>query len=65
MLPRSKMNMGMPLGFKIWFGFVGFLALSIFAGTVYVLAQIVKAGPEGVGRQLGAFARAVKDGANQ
>lgn len=54
--------MGMPLGFKIWFGFVGLLAMSIMAGTFYVLFQVVKAGPEGIGREVGSFIKGVKDG---
>ena len=61
MRPRSRIEMGIPLGFKIWFGLVGLVALSIMAGTVYVMLQVVKAGPEGIGRQVGAFAKAVKD----
>ena len=61
MRPRSRIEMGIPLGFKIWFGLVGLVVLSIFAGTVYFLAQVVKAGPEGIGREVGSFIKVVKD----
>jgi len=51
-----------PIFFKVWFAFVGLLAISIMDGTFYVLFQAVKAGPEGVGREVGSFIKGVKDG---
>jgi len=51
----------MPLFFKLWFAFVACIALTIMGGTFYVLFQVVKAGPEGIGREIGAFVKSVKD----
>lgn len=59
---NNGLDMRAPIFFKIWFAFVGLLALSIMAGTFYVLFQVAKAGPEGIGREVGSFIKGVKDG---
>jgi len=61
MRPKSNLDMRMPLFFKLWFAFVACIALTIMGGTFYVLFQVVKAGPEGIGREIGAFVKSVKD----
>lgn len=43
-----------PLFFKLWFALVATVAVGIIAGTVWVGVQVVQAGPEGVGRTIGA-----------
>lgn len=57
-----RTNMGTPLWFKIWFGLVGLVALSIMAGTVWFLVQVIHAGPEGIGRQIGAVFKGFQEG---
>lgn len=56
-------HMKTPLFFKLWFAFVGSLALSIMGGTIYVLVSVVQAGPEGIGRQVGAVVKGFNEAA--
>jgi hypothetical protein len=61
MLNRNGPNLGMPLFFKLWFAFVGTIVLTITGGMFYFLFLVAKAGPEGIGREVGSFVKALKD----
>lgn len=45
---RNRNSIGIPLFFKLWFAFVGILALSIIIGTVYTILH-----PEMIGAFFG------------
>lgn len=47
----------MPLFFKIWFGFIACLMVAGIGGGVAVVMNLADAGPEGIGRVVGTFAR--------
>lgn len=62
MKPYRLQEPKMPLFFKLWFTFVALLVVSIFAGTVYVIGSALQAGPEGLGRAIGAVIKGIDDG---
>ena len=55
-------DMRTPIWFKLWFAFVFFLIVCIVGSVGYVLMQVAKAGPEGIGRQIGAVIKGINDG---
>ena len=57
MRQKGTFDMRTPIFFKIWFGFVALLALSIMGGMVYALVLVVQAGPKGIGQQIGAVVK--------
>ena len=53
---------GIPIFFKMWFAFVATVAIAIMVGTIYFGAQVISAGPEGVGRAIGSVLKGIDDG---
>lgn len=58
-------GLGMPFAFKLWFGFVALMALAAAAVAVWAAVQVGKAGPEGIGRAIGAAVRGFNEGAGR
>lgn len=44
---------GLPLVFKLWFGFVACLALSIIGAVIYFVVSLISLGPDGMARSVG------------
>ena len=51
-----------PIFFKLWFGFIALLAVGMIGAMIWLAAQIVSAGPEGIGREVGRFIKGIDDG---
>ncbi|HYG87198.1 MAG TPA: hypothetical protein VD978_13150 [Azospirillum sp.] len=45
MTPQPRRRM--PLSFKLWFAFLGFVAVAMIAAAVYSALVVIEAGPEG------------------
>lgn len=50
-----------PLFFKLWFGFVALIAVSIISGTFYFGYLALKAGPEGIGTAVGQIVKSYNE----
>lgn len=57
-------RMRMPLGFRLWFAFVGTLMLAIFVG-MGLMAYRISTDPEGTGRFIGRIVGGVIGGAQE
>lgn len=51
-----------PLWFKIWFGAIAAFVVCWFLAAGYLLSQVVAAGPEGIGREIGALLKGIDQG---
>lgn len=60
---RLRTHHGIPLFFKLWFGFIALIMLSIIGGYIFMAYQLASLGPEGVGHFIGSFLHAIKDSA--
>jgi len=61
-LSHRRQRPGIPLGFRIWFAFVGAVMLGIFV-AMGVLAYNIATNPEGAGHFIGRVVGGVVDGA--
>lgn len=58
---KRHFDPGIPLFFKLWFGFVACLAISVFIGFGYFIFSVASAGPEGIGKSIGAVVRGFEE----
>ncbi|MET3481499.1 hypothetical protein [Methylobacterium sp. 1973] len=61
---RTQMLTRMPLGFKLWFAFVGIVMLSIFIG-IGVLAYRISTEPKATGEFIGRIISGAINGAQR
>lgn len=59
---QIETKMRMPLFFKLWFAFVACIAVTLIGATLYLGAMAISAGPEGLGRAIGAVLKGIDDG---
>lgn len=50
-----------PLFFKLWFGFIALIAVTIIGSAIYLGAQAISAGPEGIGRAIGSVIKGIDE----
>lgn len=59
---NDHFTMRTPLFFKLWFGFVVSCIIAVFFVTGYLLFTVASAGPEGIGRAIGAIVKGIDEG---